>query len=79
MARQRDMLVIPSLMKRGEIMARLIVKFKNEADDFINLEVDEFHEDGDYIKAYLHNELIVMVLSSEVRIAYISQKAKETR
>lgn len=60
-------------------MARLIVKFKNEADDFINLEVDEFHEDGDYIKAYLHNELIAMVLSSEVRIAYISQKAKETR
>ena len=56
-------------------MARLIVKFKNEADDFINLEVDEFHEDGDYIKAYLHNELIAMVLSSEVRIAYISQKA----
>ena len=60
-------------------MARLVVKFKNETDDFINLEVDEFHEDGEYIKAYLHNELIVMVLSSEVRIAYLSQKAKETR
>ena len=60
-------------------MARLIVKFKDETDDFINLEVDEFHEDGDYIKAYLHNELIAMVLSSEVRIAYVSQKAKETR
>ena len=60
-------------------MARLVVKFKNETDDFINLEVDEFHEDGDYIKAYLHNELIVMILSSEVRIAYLSQKAKETR
>lgn len=60
-------------------MARLVVKFKDADDDFINLEVDEFHEDGDYIKAYLHNELIAMVLSSEVRIAYISQKSKEMR
>ena len=57
-------------------MARVVVKFKNEADDFINVEADEFHEDGEYIKAYLHNELVAMVLSSEVRIAYISQKAR---
>lgn len=52
-------------------MAKLIVRFKKEEDRFINVEADEFHQDGDYMKAYLHNELVAMFLPEEVRIAFL--------
>lgn len=53
-------------------MARVIVRFKNADDGYVNLEAEEFHEDGEYIKAYQHNELVGMFLIEEVRIAYRS-------
>ena len=52
-------------------MAKLIVRFKKEEDKYINIEADEFHQDGEFLKAYLHNELVAMFLPEEVRIAFI--------
>ena len=52
-------------------MAKLIVRFKKEEDKYINIEADEFHQDGEFLKAYLHNELVAMFLPEDVRIAFI--------
>lgn len=54
-------------------MARLIVRFKKEEDRFINVEADEFHQDGEFLKAYLHNELVAMFLPEAVRIAFLDE------
>ena len=58
-------------------MAKLIVRFKKEEDKYINIEADEFHEDGEFLKAYLHNELVAMFLPEEVRIAFIKESNRE--
>lgn len=55
-------------------MARVIVRFKNTEDGYVNLEAEEFHEDGEYIKAYQKNELVGMFRTEEIRIAYRSDK-----
>ena len=52
-------------------MARLIVRFRKAEDKFLNVEADEFHQDGEFMKAYLHNELVAMFLPEEVRIAFL--------
>lgn len=58
-------------------MARVIVRFKNSDDGYVNLEAEEFHEDGEFIKAYQHHELVGLFRIEEVRIAYRSDKNNE--
>lgn len=55
-------------------MVRVVVRFKNLDDGYVNLEAEEFHEDGEFIKAYKHNELVGLFRIEEVRIAYRSDK-----
>lgn len=55
-------------------MARVIVRFVNSADEYVNIEAEEFHEENDFIKAYQRNELVGMFRIEDVRIAYRSDK-----
>lgn len=56
-------------------MARVIVRFKNEAEGYVNIEAQEFHEDGEYIKAYSErHELVGMFLSSDIKAIWRSEK-----
>lgn len=55
-------------------MARVIVRFVNPDDGYVNLEAEEFHEDAGFIKAYQRNELVGMFRIEDVRIAYRSDK-----
>jgi hypothetical protein len=58
----------------GNIMARVIVKFK-DTDEYVNIEAEEFHEDGEYIKAYSdHNELVGMFVINNIKTIYRSEK-----
>ena len=54
-------------------MTKVIIKF-NDTKEFINVEAEEFHEDGGFIKAYKHNELVAIVDISCVRSAHISEQ-----
>lgn len=55
-------------------MARVIVKFK-DTDEYVNIEAEEFHEDGEYIKAYSdHNELVGMFVITNIKTIYRSEK-----
>lgn len=53
-------------------MGRVIIKFND--DTYVNAEADEFHEDGEYVKAYKKNELVVMCKTSELKLAYFTEK-----
>lgn len=55
-------------------MARVIVKFVNSTDEYVNIEAEEFHEENGFIKAYQRNELVGMFRIEDVRIAYRSDK-----
>ena len=52
-------------------MTRCIFILKN--DRYANICADEFHEDGDYIKAYQNVELVGYFKKDEVIIAYKSE------
>ena len=54
-------------------MARVVVRF-NDGNQYINIEATEFHEDGNFIKAYNGNELIAMCDISVVQVAYITEQ-----
>ena len=54
-------------------MTRVIIRFK-DIDQYVNLEAEEFHEDGNFIKAYNHNELVAMCDISVVKVAYITEQ-----
>ena len=54
-------------------MTRVIIRFK-DVDQYVNLEATEFHEDGNFIKAYKGNELVAMCDISVVKIAYITEQ-----
>lgn len=43
-------------------------------DKFVNIEADEFHEDGKYLKAYLHNELVGIFRTDIITAAYRSDE-----
>ena len=49
-------------------MARCVFILKN--DRYANLDADEFHEDGDYLKAYKNVELVGYFHKDEVIMAY---------
>ena len=55
-------------------MARVIVRFVNSSDGYVNLEAEEFHEENGFIKAYQRHELVGMFRIEDVRIAYRSDK-----
>jgi hypothetical protein len=57
-------------------MKRVIIKF-NDTNQFVNLEAEEFHEDGNFIKAYNHSELVAMVDISVVKVAYITEHKEQ--
>lgn len=48
---------------------RVIVKF-NSCNQYVNLEADEFHEDGGFIKVFKGNELVGIFALEEVKMAY---------
>lgn len=54
-------------------MTRVIIKF-NDTNQFVNLEATEFHEDGNFLKAYRGNELVAMCDISAVKVAYITEQ-----
>ena len=54
----------------------MIIKF-NDSLDFINVEADEFHEEGNFIKAYKRSELVAMADISCVKTAHISDRRSD--
>lgn len=54
-------------------MRKVIIRF-NDTKEFINVEAEEFHEDGNFIKAYNHSELVAIVDIACVRSAHISEQ-----
>lgn len=53
-------------------MSRVVIKLKNDKDNYVNVEAEEFHEDKGFIKAYnSHNELVALADINEIRIAYL--------
>lgn len=47
------------------------------ADAFLNVEAEEMHEDGEYLKVYKeHQELAAMIKTSLVNVAYITEEKK---
>lgn len=54
-------------------MKKLIIKF-NESNDYICVSADEFHEDGNFIKAYKNNELVALVDINALKAAYITEQ-----
>ena len=60
-------------MKGMKQMARVIIKF-NDTNQYINADADEFHEDGNFIKAYKGSELVAMADVGFVKVAYITEQ-----
>ncbi len=54
-------------------MTRVIIKY-TDTDQYINVEAEEFHEDGNFIKAYNHNELVAIADINFVKTAYITEQ-----
>ena len=54
-------------------MARCVFYF-NDNDSYVNLEAEEFHEDGEFLKAYQKNELVGIFKTSEIKAAYRTDK-----
>lgn len=51
-------------------MTRCIFWFK-DTENYVNIEAEEFHEDGDFIKAYdNHNELVGIFAIENIKGAY---------
>ena len=58
----------------GNKMSRVVAYFKDN-EGFVNIEAEEFHEDGEYIKVYSdHNELVGMFLTSIIKAIWRSEK-----
>lgn len=61
-------------------MSRAIIKlFAAAENDFINLEADKFEMTEDNIIVIRQGEIVAVFALTEVRAAYLSQKAKENR
>lgn len=58
-------------------MSRVIIYLDCYGDSYINVEADEFHEDGEYIKAYNGPELVAMVRTKEVKAVWRSEREKK--
>ena len=55
-------------------MARVIVRFR-ESTEYVNLDAEEFHEDGEFFKCYnSHQELVGAFLQTEISRIYITEK-----
>lgn len=54
-------------------MARCVFWF-NDSDNYVNLEAEEFHEEGEYLKAYQRNELVGIFQTSIIKAAYRTDK-----
>lgn len=52
---------------------RVVIKFR-ESSQFVNLVADEFHEDGEFIKAYNGAELVGMFLIADIKAAYRTEQ-----
>jgi hypothetical protein len=56
-------------------MARVTFWFKDDPDKYVAVTAEEFHEDGDYLKAYSkHNELVAMFDKSIIKGAYRTEE-----
>lgn len=56
-------------------MKRLVVRFKDDSEGYVNIQVEEFHEDGDFIKAYNdRNELVGMFSINNIKAIWQSEK-----
>ncbi len=54
-------------------MSRCVFYF-NDNDNFVNLEAEEFHEDGGFLKAYQRNELVGIFKIECIKAAYRTDK-----
>ena len=51
-------------------MARITFWF-NDSQQYVSVVAEEFHEDGDYLKAYgEHNELVAILETKKIKGAY---------
>ena len=55
-------------------MDRLVVYFKDEKINFINIEATDIFEQGEYLHIYNGQNLAAILLASEVKIMYKSTK-----
>lgn len=55
---------------------RVIVKF-NSSNQYVNLEADEFHEDGSFIKVFKGNEIVGIFALEEVKMAYRTEMKQQ--
>lgn len=58
-------------------MSRCIFYTVEGKPDFVNIEADEFHEDGEFLKAYLHNELVFITRMDNVKTAYRTEQKEQ--
>lgn len=56
-------------------MPRVVILYGNDA--YLNIEAEEMHEDGEFLKVYTaHQELAAMFRISVVNVAYMSEEKK---
>lgn len=59
-------------------MSRLIAFLKSNGESYINLEAEEFHQDGDFIVACNNrHETVFMARPEEIRAIWISEREKK--
>ena len=59
-------------------MAR-ITFWLNDSDNYASVEAEEFHEDGDFLKAYSeHNELVAIFDKKVIKGAFLTNPKKES-
>lgn len=57
-------------------MARVTFWF-NDSENYVSVEAEEFHEDGNFLKAYSsHNELVALFDMKIIKGAYITEPKK---
>ena len=56
-------------------MPRVVILYGT--DSYLNIEAEEMHEDGEFLKVYTaHQELAAMFRISVVNVAYMSEEKK---
>lgn len=57
-------------------MPRAVILYGDDA--YLNVEAEEMHEDGEFLKVYAsHQELVAMIKTSLVNVAYMTNKGEQ--
>lgn len=55
-------------------MSRCVFYLMDDKPNFVNINADEFHEDGEFLKAYQHNELVFITRLDNIKTAYRTEQ-----